>query len=166
MRTIYTSLLTPLGELHLAQSPAGISGIALGSREKFLKNLRERFGESPHLDHSGLADLAGVFESYFQGRGIDFNLSVDLTGFTDYQRRVLLETKKIPYGRVKTYAEVASLTGNGRAARAVGQVLAKNPLLIIIPCHRVVASNGDLRGFAYGVKLKERLLRIEGAWPL
>ncbi len=100
-----------------------------------------------------------LFE-YFNGSRQDFTLPVCYGG-TEFQQRVLGELRKIPYGRTITYGELAYLIGSPRAARAVGLACNSNPISIIIPCHRVIGSNGKLTGYAGGVENKELLIKLE-----
>jgi methylated-DNA-[protein]-cysteine S-methyltransferase len=99
---------------------------------------------------------------YFAGRRTTFELSLDLVG-TDFQRRAWLALAEIPYGETRTYAEQARRLGLTQGARAVGSANARNPLPIVIPCHRLVGANGSLTGYAGGLGCKEHLLRLEGA---
>ena len=103
-------------------------------------------------------------DEYFSGKRADFVISIDLSSATEFQRNVLRETVRIPYGQVCTYGEVAASIGRPRAARAVGSALARNPIGVIIPCHRVVAHDGRLHGFSspYGIRTKAVLLKHEG----
>ena len=107
---------------------------------------------------------AQQLEWYFQGTLQQFDLPVDISKFTPFQQQVLLQTTQIPYGSVTTYGAIAKNVGSPRAARAVGGVMASNPIPVIIPCHRVIASNGALTGFsgAGGILMKENLLSLEG----
>jgi len=98
---------------------------------------------------------------YFGGERLDFTVPVDLSGLTGFQRQVLLATCAIPYGHTATYGEIARRVGCPRAARAVGQALRRNPVAIIIPCHRVVGAGGALTGFGGGLAWKQRLLDLE-----
>lgn len=91
-----------------------------------------------------------------------FNLELDLRG-TEFQRKVWNELLNIPYGETRTYKEMAKEVGSPRGFRAVGGALNKNPIPIIVPCHRVIGSNGELTGFAGGVRLKRRLLELEAS---
>jgi methylated-DNA-[protein]-cysteine S-methyltransferase len=99
---------------------------------------------------------------YFAGRRRKFELPLDLAG-TDFQRRAWLALVEIPYGETRTYAEQARCLGLAHGARAIGGANARNPLPIVIPCHRLVGSTGRLTGYAGGLDRKERLLRLEGA---
>ena len=100
-------------------------------------------------------------EEYFCGKRKSFHISYKLTG-TDFQLKVWRELEKIPYGNTLTYREIAERIGNSKAVRAVGAACGKNPIWIIVPCHRVVGSDGKLTGYAGGVDMKRELLEIEG----
>lgn len=101
---------------------------------------------------------------YFAGRRRKFDLPLDLAG-TAFQRRAWLALLEIPYGETRTYAEQARRLGLTHSARAVGSANARNPMPIVVPCHRLVGSTGKLTGYAGGLDRKERLLRLEGALP-
>ncbi|MDI6799860.1 MAG: methylated-DNA--[protein]-cysteine S-methyltransferase [Actinomycetota bacterium] len=98
---------------------------------------------------------------YFLGQRVEFNLSLDLEGFGRFEEEVLLSACQIPYGEMMTYKELAGISGRPKAFRAVGNALAKNQLLAIIPCHRVVATGGGLGGFSGPAGIKEKLLELE-----
>lgn len=101
---------------------------------------------------------------YFSGEPVRFeDLELDLSGCTEFERRVYKATRAIPFGKVATYGQIAKTIGNPRASRAVGQALGNNPIAIVIPCHRVVAGDGGLGGFTGGLHWKRKLLRHEGA---
>lgn len=97
---------------------------------------------------------------YFSGKRKLFDLKLNPQG-TDFQKRVWLELYKIPYGEVKSYSQIAQQIQNPNAVRAVGSACNKNPVMIIIPCHRVISKNGNLGGFAYGNLIKQKLLNLE-----
>lgn len=97
---------------------------------------------------------------YFEGKRTVFNLPLALEG-TDFQKKVWNELIKIPYGETRTYGEIAKYIGNEKASRAVGMANNKNPIIIMIPCHRVIGANGKLVGYLGGLHIKEKLLNIE-----
>jgi methylated-DNA-[protein]-cysteine S-methyltransferase len=99
--------------------------------------------------------------AYFNGRLKSFSVPYDIAGLSAFTKAVLRETANIPYGQVRTYQWLAARLGNPKAARAVGSALARNPLPIIIPCHRVVRGDGRIGRFALGSEWKKRLLRLE-----
>lgn len=107
--------------------------------------------------------LASDLARYLRGESTDFaKIPLDLDHATPFERRVYEATKRIPFGKVATYGQIARAIGEPNASRAVGQALGKNPIAIVIPCHRVVASDGKLGGFSAGLSYKRRLLRLEG----
>lgn len=113
-------------------------------------------------DDGRLARLSTELQAYFDGRLHTFATPVDLFG-TDFQRRVWAELLAIPYGETRTYADIARAIGNPKAVRAVGAANGANPVPILVPCHRVIGSNGKLTGYAGGLDLKLQLLEREGA---
>jgi methylated-DNA-[protein]-cysteine S-methyltransferase len=163
----YLSSLSPLGELFLASTTDGLCCIAWYSTElQFVAGLEERWKQSAlreeSEDGSLLAEAERQISQYFAGQRQSFDLPLDLTHTRPFQREVLLELIKVPYGEVVTYGELAELCGRPRAARAVGGAMRSNPLPIVIPCHRVLPSSGGLGGFGGRPELKQRLLEIEG----
>ncbi|MFN8222380.1 MAG: methylated-DNA--[protein]-cysteine S-methyltransferase [Gaiellales bacterium] len=102
-------------------------------------------------------------DEYFAGRRTMFDLSLDLRGLPPFTVSVLAELAKVPYGRTATYRDLAERVGKPSASRAVGTVMNRNRIPIVLPCHRIVGSSGSLVGYAGGLELKERLLRLEGA---
>ena len=120
------------------------------------------------VDKIGESDIETIFsnrlksqlEEYFLGRRESFDINITLNG-TDFQKNVWKELQKIPYGETVSYSEIAYKIGNKNAHRAVGSACNKNPIIIIIPCHRVISKNGDLNNFAYGNLVKQKLLSIE-----
>ncbi len=105
-------------------------------------------------------DAINEIEEFFEGKRKGFNVKLNPKG-TDYQKKVWNELSKIPYGEVYTYKQIATNAGNEKASRAVGMANSKNPIPLIIPCHRVVGSNGKLTGFAHGIAIKESLIKFE-----
>lgn len=108
------------------------------------------------------ADLAARLQAYLEGKPAAFPDKLDLSKATEFQHRVWQATRQIGYGETRSYRWVAERLGSPPAARAVGQALGRNPLPIIIPCHRVIASDGGLGGYRDGLELKRELLRLEG----
>ena len=108
-------------------------------------------------------DIIQRFKTYFRGGRVTFPDVLDLSRATPFQRDVWEATRRIPYGETKSYAWVAAQIGKPAAVRAVGQALGRNPLPLIIPCHRVLASDGNLGGFTGGLDMKRRLLGLESS---
>ena len=106
------------------------------------------------------AEVAKQLDEYFAGKRTKFELNISPKG-TEFQKKVWAELLKISYGKTKSYQEIAETIGNPNAQRAVGSACNKNPILLIIPCHRVVSKTGKLTGFACGVDRKEQLLKLE-----
>ena len=107
------------------------------------------------------ADLIERFLTYFTGHRVEFPDKIDFTGATRFQQSVWQATRLIPYGEIRSYTWVAAKAGNPKAARATGQALGRNPLPVIVPCHRVLAANGGPGGFSGGLKMKRWLLGLE-----
>jgi methylated-DNA-[protein]-cysteine S-methyltransferase len=112
-------------------------------------------------DSQPFGDLPWRIQRYFEGKRVAFPDKLDLSAATLFQRSVLKLVHSIPYGETRSYASVAKELGKAKAFRAVGQALARNPIPIIIPCHRVVGSDGGLVGFGSGLELKRRLLQMK-----
>ena len=152
-----------IGTIHVA---AGISGLCivdlLGSQEPPV-NSQESTGASSQADEIADFGLRQILE-YLQGKRRNFDLPIDWSAITAFQKRVLEFALQIPFGETCTYGQVAVSIGNANASRAVGAALGRNPMPIIIPCHRVVAANGHLTGFsaADGIRTKQWLLQLEG----
>ena len=153
---------SPLGTLLLAASPRGLCRIAYDPEpEREAEALAKRFGL--RILRVPLDDPRRQLDEYFAGRRHGFDLELDLAGVGPFPRRVLEELALVPYGEVTTYGRLAARAERPRAARAVGTVMNRNPLPIVLPCHRVVGSTGKLVGYGGGLERKERLLRLEGA---
>jgi methylated-DNA-[protein]-cysteine S-methyltransferase len=157
---------TPVGPVHVAVGAQGLVAVDMGVEEQaFRAALEERFSGVVEHSSEATAQARGEIEAYFQGRLDHFSLSLDLSGVTEFQRAVLQAAMGVPPGQVASYGEIARRIGRPRSARAVGQALARNPIPIVIPCHRILAADGSLRGYSGGggVRTKAQLLRLEGA---
>lgn len=160
----YTILDFPLGRILLAKSDKGLSAAYFIKSERQIEKEMAWFTKRaiPFVeDKKKFRKEEELFSQYFRGKRVDFtSLSLDLLSGTPYQKKVWLETRKILYGQTETYKSLAHKMDH-KGYRSVGQALSRNPLLIVIPCHRVIGSDGGLRGFSAGLKLKEYLLRLE-----
>ena len=107
-----------------------------------------------------IKDVKLQLDKYFSRKITNFNIKLNPQG-TEFQKLVWKELLKIPYGETKSYSEIAKNIGNSKSQRAVGSACNKNPIMIIIPCHRVISKNGKLGGFSYGNLIKQKLLEIE-----
>lgn len=155
---------SPLGALYVAAGTQGLRRLDFGiSEAEFLGRLDPR--ARTRRDPAALAPVVAQLQAYFAGERALFELPLDLQAVTPFQRSVLQAARRIPAGTVQTYGQVARAIGKPRASRAVGQALGRNPVPIIIPCHRVVASDGGLGGYSGGGGLdsKRWLLQLEGA---
>ncbi len=132
-------------------------------REAALKLAGTTCGEVEEA--AALPELAQRLRRYFDGHPVEFTDALDISSSTPFQQRVWQAARRIPWGQTRSYQWIASEIGQPGAARAVGQALGRNPLPVIIPCHRVLASNGNLGGFSGGLEVKKRLLRLEGVSP-
>jgi methylated-DNA-[protein]-cysteine S-methyltransferase len=152
------------GWIFLAASEQGVARVVLprASREAALAAAGWK---GPLSDTPGLRRLARKIARYYEGAQVRFSEPVDLGRIGPFGRAVLRATRAIPRGAVRTYGEVARRVGRPRAARAVGQALHRNPVPLLVPCHRVIGAGGRLVGFGSGIGEKQRLLRLEGAWP-
>lgn len=160
---------SPLGSVFVAFSRQGLVALDFGiSERRFVDRLRHETGLAAHPDDREAGPALDQIREYLQGRRRRFALPLDLSRLTQFQRRVLEATLEVPAGRVATYIEIARRIGRPAAARAVGRALATNPIPLVIPCHRVIASDGSLAGYGGkgGIATKARLLKMEGALAL
>jgi len=160
-----TACRTAFGWVGIAASPQGLLALTLPqpTEEDALGPLLARWGLARVGQDARLARFEEKLRRYFEGQEVTFDEPLDLSQATPFQRRVWRAVREIPRGETRSYGEIARLVGAPRAARAVGGALAANPLPIVIPCHRVISSDGGLGGFGGRVELKRRLLELEGA---
>jgi methylated-DNA-[protein]-cysteine S-methyltransferase len=160
----YDLVDTPIGTLLIAATERGLCRIAYDAEsEQELDRLAGAFGVRVLRSASPIDPARRQLDEYFEGKRLRFDLAVDLGLQAGFNRRVLRELARVPYGEVVTYGELAARSARPRAARAVGTVMNRNPLPIVLPCHRVVGANGSLVGYGGGLPRKETLLRLEGA---
>ncbi|MBQ7883713.1 MAG: methylated-DNA--[Phascolarctobacterium sp.] len=144
-------LETPIGNLRISASNKGIVEIVFTDEEV------TAFGAN---ENKFLAEACKQLQEYFAKERTSFDLTLDVQG-TEFQEKVWEELKKIPYGEVRTYQDIATALGNPKAVRAVGMANNRNPICIVVPCHRVIGKNNKLTGYAGGVEKKEYLLNLE-----
>ena len=158
----YTIFQTDAGWMAVLASERGIVRATLPhpSADEALKALGERAHQAIRSDER-LADLAARLQRYFRGEKLSFPDSLDISGGTPFQCAVWEGARRIPYGETRSYGELAEEIGRPGSARAVGQAMSRNPVAIVIPCHRVVASGGKLGGFGNRLDLKWALLSLE-----
>ena len=160
-----TSFDSKVGLVYIASTDKGVCKISLPRQTKrdFIRWLNENFEDSEVVDNkSRNRDVMDQLNRYFNGRLAKFTCSLDVIG-TPFQTRVWKELTKIPYGTTISYKQLAKRIGTSRGFQAVGRANAANPLPIILPCHRVLGTDGSLVGYASGIKTKEFLLKLEGA---
>jgi len=155
---------TPIGDLLVGVTDHGVCRIHFDADpERQLESLARQFGPRVLRASKPVDRVRRQLDEYFAGRRRAFEVDWDIRALPAYNRRVLEELARVEYGRTTTYGALAARTGNPRAARAVGTIMNRNPIPIVLPCHRVVGANGRLTGYAGGLDRKERLLRLEGA---
>ena len=156
---------SPWGWMGIAESSKGIQAIVLPKRSKRAveSDLTAQFsepvqqGKSPSLEAARRQLL-----DYLTGRRNSFDMPLDLTGGTSFQRQVWRTLQRVPYGKLRSYQWIAARVGGPQYARAVGNAVGANPLPIVIPCHRIVAHDASLGGFSGGLSMKRKLLGLEG----
>jgi len=159
----YDRAESPIGQLWAARTSRGLCSVTHDvSQDQFLNSLRIVFQGELRRKREPFEELFTRFEAYFNGRPVSFlNLPFDLRG-TDFQKAVWQSVAKIPYGSVLSYKDVAAKAGYPNAYRAAGSAVGKNRLLIVVPCHRVIKSDGSLGGFGGRPEVKRFLLKLEG----
>lgn len=161
----WTSVSTSLGDTFLAATDRGVVRIALPGEGKkaFFRAVLETIPDANLVEDAGsLRKTATQVADFLEGRRKDFDLPLDLR-VSPFQGRVLALLRRIPYGKTKSYGEIAAQLGRPKAARAVGLACGRNPLPLVIPCHRVIGADRSLVGFGGGIPLKRKLLTREGA---
>lgn len=154
---------SPIGPLFVASSDRGLCRIGFEPElEAELEHMARKHGVNvlrvPRRVERPVRQLA----EYFEGSRVRFELETDLTGVPPFQQRVLEALARVPFGRAITYGDLADRIGNRRAARAVGGALNRNPIPIVLPCHRIVGTTGNLVGYGGGLERKRALLELEG----
>jgi methylated-DNA-[protein]-cysteine S-methyltransferase len=155
MRLSYAYLESPIGTLLLAADANGLQQILFSTDGR-----PARPDPTWQEDAAALAEVVRQLNAYFAGELENFDLAVSPQG-TPFQQKVWRELQKIPYGETLSYGELARRIGNPKACRAVGLANGSNPISIVIPCHRVIGSNGKLTGYGGGLPIKEKLLALE-----
>ncbi len=172
METLHsTKIDSAIGPLFLAASVHGLVALEFDARLPGQQSIRPSprdlrkekqhafaFDDAPRLMQLYIREL----EEYFSGKRRDFTFHLDLRG-TDFQLACWRALQAIPYGETRTYADIARAVGKPAAFRAVGMANNRNPIAIVVPCHRVIASNGTLCGYGGGLDVKRKLLELEGA---
>jgi methylated-DNA-[protein]-cysteine S-methyltransferase len=171
-QAVWTVVTTDIGPLLLAATRDGLVNVVFHAtqavRDKALDRLGSRLGSEPveAPDSPLLAEAIRQVNSYFAGERHDFELPLDWSLISGFNRQVLRELASgVPYGTVVGYGDLAGRVGQPRAAQAVGVAMGANPLPVVVPCHRVVESDGGIGGFGGGLETKRKLLALEGVLP-
>ncbi|GAA3781832.1 methylated-DNA--[protein]-cysteine S-methyltransferase [Streptomyces chiangmaiensis] len=169
---VWTVVATDIGPLLLAATRDGLVNVVFHAndavRDRALERLASRLGTEPVEDPVSpfLAEAIRQVTAYFNGERRDFELPLDWSLITGFNRQVLRELASgVPYGTVVGYGDLARRVGQPGAAQAVGVAMGSNPLPVVVPCHRVVESDGGIGGFGGGLETKRQLLAIEGVLP-
>jgi methylated-DNA-[protein]-cysteine S-methyltransferase len=162
--TNLTAFETRMGWIGLGWNARGIVTLQLPrpTRARALRDLQREYPDGVVRERPP-TEMMRELEEYVAGRRHSFDLPLDWSSIKPFQRAVLRAASTIPFGETRSYGWIAQKIGNPKAARAVGQALGSNPIPIILPCHRVINSNGGLGGYGGGLPLKIKLLRLEGA---
>ncbi len=160
----YGFMESPVGDVLVASSPNGLLEVSYIGEEGAYDSLREieQRGFLVYERQSAVQPVVDQLREYFSHDRTSFTLPLDLTGVSDFTRLVLDAASEIPYGQVRTYGDVARTIGKPRASRAVGNALGRNPIPVIIPCHRVILASGAMGWYTGGPEIKRTLLDIEG----
>ncbi|SDF32658.1 methylated-DNA--[protein]-cysteine S-methyltransferase [Terriglobus roseus] len=159
MGLVKTSMPSPVGVLKLVASDAGLVAVLWPEDNPKRVRLEEAREDA---SHPVLKKAVVQLEEYFAGQRTEFDLPLDARG-TEFQKLVWEQLLAIPYGKTRSYGEIAMRLGRPTASRAVGAANGRNPLSIVVPCHRVIGTSGALTGFAGGLETKRVLLELEGA---
>lgn len=155
---------TPLGDLRLLVSDLGLVAVEWAESQPRLDSLLQRLGRPVEVDEARLKPYKREVLAYLKGKRQDFTIPIDWESLKPFQRKALKAVFKIPYGQVRTYAEIAAKIGHPNAPRAMGRANATNPMPLVIPCHRVIGTDGKLHGYGggNGLPTKTWLLHMEG----
>lgn len=161
----YTSMDSPFGPMTLAATETGLVALNLATYDPddFLARLSDEVSPAILESPARLDEARRELDDYFEGRLKTFTLPLDWRLIHGFQEKVLRATYAVPYGRTLTYGEVAAEAGNPRAYRAAGSALGRNPIPLIVPCHRITRSGGDPGNYGGGPEMKRALLKLEGS---
>ncbi|WP_434056254.1 methylated-DNA--[protein]-cysteine S-methyltransferase [Georgenia wangjunii] len=161
----YRTLATPVGELLLAATPRGLVRVAFDDHDAVLGDLSTRVSPRVLRAPARLEAVVRQLEEYFAGARTTFEVPLDLRLARGFRLAVVERLPEVAYGSTTTYTALAALAGSPAAVRAVGTACARNPLPVVVPCHRVLRADGGLGGYIGGVAAKRTLLALEGAHP-
>ena len=159
----YDVVDSPVGPLLLAATERGLLRVSFDPEpEQELERIARLAGSRVLRAPASVEQAHRELDEYFDGGRHAFDLTVDLRGLTPFSERVLHELARVPFGETATYAQLAQRAGNAGAARAVGTIMNRNPVPIVLPCHRIIGANGSLVGYGGGLERKIALLQLEG----
>jgi methylated-DNA-[protein]-cysteine S-methyltransferase len=162
LNIVYAECSSSQGNLYLAATPRGLAGMWF-TDQRHLPDV-SGWQNITHADqHQVFKETTQQLHAYFLGKLQKFDLPLDLSGGTAFQQAVWQALLAIPYGKTTSYSALSNSIGKPLAVRAVGTAIGRNPIGIIVPCHRVIGSNGSLTGYAGGLHRKEAFLKLEGA---
>ena len=163
-RIAYRKFSSPIGSIYVAGTINGLCCVELKqySRVNFEDALYQAFGVDLYHDKSGFVGVEEALSRYFSRTSEEFRFSLDLRKWTSFKQKVFLQLKEIPWGTTRSYSRIAEEIGRPKALMLVVKTIAANPMPIIVPCHRVICSDGKLGSYRYGAELKRKLLQYEG----
>lgn len=163
MKLYYVVLESELGRILVTRTDKGLNNLLFHQPTwgKFFEELEERKDIELVKSESKFSNLKKQLKDYFSGKKVRFQEKLDLSSGSPFEQKVWKKMLQIPYGKTVSYKKLAQMAGNSKKARAVGNTCAKNPVSIVVPCHRVIKSDGGLGGYGGGVERKKRLLSIE-----
>jgi methylated-DNA-[protein]-cysteine S-methyltransferase len=162
-RAAYGQMASPLGPLYLVVSDQGLSCLHFRETEHGIVGWAKTRGLDPSPDQAGIQPFVRQLDEYFAGERETFDVPLDLSTASPFVQRVLRATARVPFGHLVTYKSIANEIGEPGATRAVGNALGSNPIPIVVPCHRVIRSDGSLGGYTGGTDIKRHLLTLEKA---
>jgi O-6-methylguanine DNA methyltransferase len=161
----FAEYLSPSGAILIAGGEKGITALSLtAGRGLFLGGIKDKYGYCPREDKTFFKDAFAQLDTYFSGSPMEFTLPLDLKGSV-FELKVWRAIRDIPWGQTLSYKEIALRAGSPAASRAAGGACGKNPVPLIVPCHRVLGSSDSLGGYTGGLEIKKMLLKIEGVLP-
>lgn len=163
MKLYYTVLDTKIGRILVTRTDKGLTNLLFHQPiwGRFFEELKKKKDVELVKSEAKFAGLKKQLNQYLSGKKVRFSEKLDLSSGTPFQQRVWKKMLKVPFGKTISYKKLASLVGNPEKARAVGNACATNPVSIIVPCHRIIKSDGGLGGYGGGIELKKRLLKLE-----
>jgi methylated-DNA-[protein]-cysteine S-methyltransferase len=161
----YTFFESSIGTISLASKNNKITALDIHSKNLYevKKHLSALYPDGSESEQS-FKTIKLLLDRYLKGEKVDFDVDIDISGESQFTQKVLRELQRVPYGKVRSYLWIGKRLGHFMAARAVGQAVKRNPIPIIIPCHRVIREDGSLGGFSLGIEIKKRLLFLEGVF--